>query len=386
MWPCYLIALLPAVIWGPFFYKDRRLVWWEWLGASLIGLVLSVLLHFAAISGMTGDTETWSGMIGTAAHHPEWVEKYQVAIYRTETRHRTVYETDSQGRSRSHIETYTEEVFDHYEDRYRTHPQYWDCLDTIGCTREISATLFEEIRKNFKHLEATKPGKSGFYSGDPHVYVSVNKSGFIYPTTDPRSFENRIKAAPSVFSYTKVSTNIPVFKYPENKNWRTSDRLLGTAANKFSILEWDRLNARLGASKKVNLIAVGFDASDAILGHYQEAAWIGGKKNDLVIVFGGQSTVNLGYRPSWVRVFGWTEQEIVKRNLETIFLRNAVTDSLLPIIEAEVRANYQLKDWSKFDYITITPPGWAYVLITLVVLCAQAGMLWWSKNNEFDRG
>jgi len=108
-----------------------------------------------------------------------------------------------------------------------------------------------------------------------------------------------------------------VFEYPQNKNWQSSDRLLGRARSDFNLLEWDKVNSRLGPSKKVNVIAVGFEAdSDSILGQYQEAKWAGGKKNDLVICYGGQPG-----KAAWVYVFGWTESEGVKRDLESLFIK-----------------------------------------------------------------
>jgi hypothetical protein len=302
------------------------------------------------------------------------VEKYRVAIYKNKTRTRR----DSNGRT--HMET--ERVFSHYETRYRTHPEYWKCHDNIGEDYGISRQMFQEIVEKFGGAQSEKTDKSGFYSGDPNIYVANNKTGYVYPVVSLRSFENRIKAAPSVFSFAKVPKDIPVFPYPQNAvAWR-SDRLVGTASKTFNLLEWDRLNARLGPSKKVNLILVGFETEDSSMGQWQEAAWLGGKKNDLVVCYGGRDPK----RPSWVYVFGWTEKNIVKQNLTTMFLNQELGNQLLPKIEEEVRRNYVIKDWHKFDYITVEPPLWAYGCIFVVVAITQFGVWFWATKNDQDRG
>ena len=96
----------------------------------------------------------------------------------------------------------------------------------------------------------------------------------------------------------------------------------------------------------------------------------------LVLVYGGTDPVH----PKWVKVFGWTEQELVKRNLETILLRNPVNSSLIPLIEKEIRQNYQLKDWKKFDYIAVNPPTWTYIVSLIVTIAIQIGLMIWSDR------
>jgi hypothetical protein len=138
----------------------------------------------------------------------------------------------------------------------------------------------------------------------------------------------------------------------------------------------------LGPSKKVNLIMVGFPAdSSEMMGQYQQAKWIGGKKNDLVICYGADAA-----KASWCYVFGWTEADIVKQNLQSIILAAPVDNNILPAIEKEVYASYVKKDWHKFDYITIQPPNWSYWVYAVVMLIAQSGFWFWACTNEFEKG
>lgn len=355
MWFAYFLALIPAIAGGVLWIKSEKIVWQEWAISTVTSLVTVAIFHFVSIHGMTGDSETWSGKITEATFHPQWVEEYTVDIYKTVK--------DKKG--------HEEKVFDHTETRYRTHSEHWNCYTSLDNEYSIEQATFEEISKNFNCKETRDGHKSGFYSGDPHIYVATNKTGYLYPVTTWRTFENRVKAAPSLFSYSEVPATVPVFPYPANSNFMTSDRLIGQARRDVSILEWDRMNARLGPFKKVNVILIGFSDADSSIAHDQEAKWIGGKKNDLVLCYG----------TGWSYVFGWTERDLVKANLQTILLKGPIDTTIIPKIEKEVTDNYKIKDWSKFDYITIEPPTWAYWVLLLVMVLTQGGFWAWALLN-----
>jgi hypothetical protein len=361
----YFLATLPLVPAAIFWRINKKIAVWEWALGSLFSFVLAGIFHLFVVFGMTTDYETLSGQITKTIFHPKWVEEYQVAIYETKT--------DSKGNST--------QVFSHFETRYSTHSEYWSSICTINDEFFIEENIHEDIGVKFgNRLIAEEVYKSGFYSGDKNLYYYVNDTGYVYPTTKWKRFENRVKVAPSTFSYVKVPDTVPVFPYPENKNIFKSDRLLGSAQNQIDIIKFDQLNSLLGPTKKVNLILIGFESNDSSFGQLQEAKWIGGKKNDLVICYGGHN----GDSPTWVHCFGWTEHEIVKRNLETLFLNHPVKNSILSHIKQEVIANYEIKEWSKFDYLTIEPPLWSYVTFIVFMITMQAGFWFYAHKNEFN--
>lgn len=356
-----MLPLVPAaIIWQ----LNKKIVVWEWLAGSLCSFVLAGFFHLITVQGMTSDYETLSGQVTKAIFHPRWVEEYQVAIYETKT--------DSNG----NITT----VFSHFETRYSTHSEYWSSISTVNGEFHIEENSFNDIGVKFgKNLITERVHKGGFYSGDHNLYYYANNTGYIYPTTAWKHFENRVKCAPSTFSYVKVADTVSVFSYPENKNIFQSNRLLGSSQNKIDITQFDQLNSILGPTKKVNLILVGFESNDSSLGQLQEAKWIGGKKNDLVICYGG----NNGDSPAWTYCFGWTEHEIVKRNLETLFLTKPINNDILPHIKQEVVTNYEIKEWSKFDYLTIEPPLWSYIVFIVIMIATQCGFWFYAHKNEF---
>jgi hypothetical protein len=379
MWLCYLMAMIPLVVGFFVWLKNGEITFWEWALSPVIAFITCVIIHAISICGMTSDRETISGQLSKAVYHPQWIEKYTVPIYKTVTKTRTV----KVGKSWT-TQVYTDSVFSHYETRHRTHPEHWEATDTVNGDFDITRAQYDGMKANFGQESKETSSKSGFESGDPNIYVVRNALGYIYPTVAWKPFENRIKAAPSLFSYVKVPENIPIFSYPEHgSGWVHSDRLKG--AHSIDILEWDRMNSRLGPTKKVNVIACNFGTAEAMMGKWQEAAWVGGRKNDLVICYGESGTAEQAGKPTWAYVFGWTEKNEVKRTLEQIVLENGLYPESLPLIEKEIIQNYTIKDWSKFDYITIDPPTWAYWVMVIVLVVTQGGYWFWAYSNDFEK-
>jgi len=223
--------------------KYRRIVWWEWAISVAIAFATAAVIHVVSIYGLTKDMETWNGSVVSAVHCPEWVETWEEAVYRTE------FYTDSDGN------THTRQVFSHYETRYRTHSEYWEATAYFGKKTkhfDISKKLFSEMSSNWKSSPKAIPGvRKGYYSGDKNDYVIKASDDYIYPATINVNFENKVRACPSIFSYVQPPEGTHVYNYPSNSNWRVSNRLLGSAKKSISILEWDRMNSRLGPTKKV---------------------------------------------------------------------------------------------------------------------------------------
>lgn len=371
MWFFYLFAFIPIVVGAVLWVKDKEVTWWEWLAGSGIAFVMAIIFHAMSFYAMTSDIETWSGQVTTATFHPWWKERYTA----TET-----YYTGTGKNRTAHTRIVT---------RYREHHEHWTCDTTLGGVGDgltffgiggISKSKYEEISRLFE-CPPIKTGawKSGLCAGDSNIYVVKNKSGHVIPVTTIKGWTNKVQASPSVFKFAEVPESIKVFEYPKNPSAWQSGRLLGTARC-IDIYAWDQMNSRLGPTKKVNVIMIGFPAgSESMLGQYQQAKWLGGKKNDLVITYSGSP----GMVPEWVFAFGWTEQEIVKRNLEAIIGKIAIDTAVIPLIEEEVSTNYIIKDWDKFDYLGIEPPGWSYIVFILVMAAAQGGFYFFAHHNEF---
>jgi hypothetical protein len=365
MWIFYLLAFIPIIFGAILWITDKEIVWWEWLIGAATTFLMAGIFNYAAVHGMTDDKETWSGHITRIHHYPEWEERW--------TEHHSETTTDSKGHSHTHTWTTTE---------YDTHYEYWNAERDFGSyqdTERLDQSTFNELASSMGG-QIVEDGMQSYdhngtqISGDRHYYGVNNTRRYVAPVTAVKTFENRIKAAPSLFSFSSVPTNIPVYSWPENSDWLHSDRVLGTARGNIDCYQWDCLNSRLGSSKRVNLIIVGFGDKPEDYGHYQQAKWIGGKKNDLVICYGGGDQT---HGATWAYVFGWTENELVKEDLKSLLMTQPINNQLIPAIEQEVRKNYVIKDWHKFDYITIEPPTWSYYVFFLVLILTQGGLYAW---------
>lgn len=364
MWLMYIIACIPVIIGAILWYISDKIVWWEWIVGTVLAFITVFIFHICLVNGMTSDVEIWSGCVKAVEHTPYWharweeLETYTVVVgsgknMRTETRTRLVTKTKS-------------------------YPPTWTVDTTLG-KRSISEGEYKRLYKLFGEQQKKKGSRLHMDSGDPYDYYLVNKNNHFEPVHFEKSWENRVKACPSVFSYPKIEADVG-YNYPEVNNIFKSARLFGKASKDFNLYDFDCMNARLGPNKKVNVIIIGFgDESSSQIAHDQEAKWIGGKKNDLVICYGGTDN------SKWCYVFGWTEEALVKRNLETLFITNEINNDLLSKIENEISENYIIRDWHQFDYLTIEPPTWSYFVLIGIMIVTQTGFILFSIFNPFDK-
>lgn len=375
MWFLYIFALVPILVGIFLWFKDKQITLHEWLIGSGVSLFVAFIFNLIAIGvvhSKTSDVETWSGYVTSVEHHPEWVERWEEAHYVTHHVGKTSYTTV------------------YYTTEYDTHVEHWEAKRYFGEYNDsinISEELYNEIKKLFggKIIDGGKQNYDhggSFRSGDRNIYTTCDDIKFVYPATITRSFENRIKATPNLFAFSTVPTNLNISAWPENPTWNKSDRLIGTAQNLISLLKFDQLNAQLGSTKYVNLIFVGVGDKDSMYGQYYESKFFGGKKNDLVVVFGGGTTNKAA---TWAYCFGWTESDIVKRNLETLFLSNPINNSILSKVQDEIKQNYVIKDWHKFDYIKISPPMWVFVVYIILTIIIQVILYIVFHNNDDEK-
>lgn len=367
MWLIYFIAFIPVLIGAILWVKNRKIVWWEWGISSIVGFIIALIFHVVTFYAMTNDFEIWSGKVTKVTHEPRWIEEYR-------ERHTS---KDSKGNTR---------VW--YTTEHRTHGPNWVTYANFGKYNRVynvSEFKYNILKKKFGQESSCVGYRPGFDGGDRKDYYLINKNKWLEPVSCTMTFENRVKASPSIFSFIKVPENTKgLFDWPATTDPFSSNRLLGLAKKYFSILLFDQMNTRLGPTSKINVIIIGWDSNkfDSTIAKYQEAKWIGGKKNDLVLCYGYSNKID------WAYVFGWTEKSIVKCNLETILLNNQIpNNNLLSIIEQEIVTNYQLKNWDKFNYLTIEPPGWSYIVLIIIMGIIQ-GVIWFMfmNNNESKRG
>lgn len=365
----YISCFIPVIIGLVLWVNSREVNWVEWAAGSAVAFLTAGITHWVAFSSQTGDIEKWSGQIVQVRQYSEWREYYEEAVYRTETR--------GSGKNKT-----TERVFDHWEPERRTHEAYWQAYSNINTTHDISKEDFLAISKKFKSLYPVEGTRHTFehasrmIGGDPNDYVSDNRSGVVIPINVTKSFTNRIKASRNVFTFQSIPKDVFVFDYPKSENVWVSDRLLGTAKDHITTLQWDQFNAVLGPVFQVNLIMVGFPSQETMLAEYQKAKWVGGKKNDLVLCYG----------KGWSKVFGWSDSNDCKRAIEAILLEGPVDATILPKISKALSDwKYTRKNWHDFDYLSVEPNEKQWSIFLVILFVSQLTLYIFFHSNNVDK-
>ena len=146
------------------------------------------------------------------------------------------------------------------------------------------------------------------------------------------------------------------------------------------------INADLGKKKQVNIIFVVVPTADSAYLHAIEEGWLGGKKNDLVVIFGVTQYPEI----SWVRVMSWSRAEELKIALrdrlqeigslekrdEIILTTKELTDKLF------VRTKM-----AEFEYLMagVRPPAWALITILVLGTLVSVGLtIYFYRKDPFE--
>lgn len=198
------------------------------------------------------------------------------------------------------------------------------------------------------------------------------------PTTRPHGYTNYVKASPdTLFRHQglteKYQTVLP--KYPDQLyDYFHVDKLVTQDVHVDDRAAWnlglEKLNAEVGRPKQANVIVVLVRNQPQEYFYALEESWIGGKKNDVVLVVGLDDLL----KPQWVTVMAWTTQEIFKVKLrdDVTALGTLDRDKVLATLKADVNQYYVRKPMADFEYleasITPTPTQWAVSLIISLII------------------
>lgn len=359
----FLLMIIPVIA-GIIAWVKFKTIDFREAGVS-VGSALLLLALALALSKCSDnfDTETHSGRVLEVVHIPEWEAEWtELEIYTT---------TDSEGNDEFHTRLVT---------RHETHWPKWYAETTLGKI-SISENFFNLVGK--KHgIEKVTGYRPNYDSGDKYDYYSYVKDDpeyCDYPITQLRAWSNPLKFTKSLHSYKDISdeeaSKLKLPPYPKN-NMFNSSRLIG--GNDIKIWNWDKMNTAIGERDHVNLILVRLDGGVEKAKNLQ-AYWKNGKKNDIVICYGG----NRGQPAEWCYVFGWSKTELVKLNLQTLFIEKPVNDSIIPDIKKIIRKDFEPHDWTIYeDNDFLIPTGW--VITAFILMLIIQGILYYNFhiNNK----
>lgn len=192
------------------------------------------------------------------------------------------------------------------------------------------------------------------------------------PTTVSHRYDNYIKGSPgTLFKKTgqleKFAASIP--KYPQPYDYYKMDRLLVEPGLIHDQYSWNQqladINAKLGHKKQVNAMVL-ITKKPREFYYALEQAWIGGKKNDAILVVGVDSNMH----PSWVEVMAWVLDEGFKVRLKdaVLALSEVNREGTLALFEKSIAVDYKRKPMHDFEYLkaSIVPSSLQWFLSILI--------------------
>lgn len=191
------------------------------------------------------------------------------------------------------------------------------------------------------------------------------------PTAVEHGFTNYIKASPESIlnrqgAAEKFRGSIP--PYPGVYDHYRARRFLFVGLTPPADVEvldngLDEINADLGARKQVDMIVIVVKTDDQAYIEALSEAWLGGKKNDLVIAIGAPRFPEL----AWAAVMSWSQSEEMKLSIRDriMDLGNFDGQKVLGIIRQEAASKFVRRPMSDFEYLmaNVEPPAWSLILI-----------------------
>ncbi|MDP3998995.1 MAG: hypothetical protein Q8P76_00150 [bacterium] len=143
------------------------------------------------------------------------------------------------------------------------------------------------------------------------------------------------------------------------------------------------INATLGKKKEINIVLVVVPTSDSAYLHALEEAWLGGKKNDLVVILG----VSAYPKIDWARAMSWTRAEELKIMLRDQLQQIGTLEKRTEIVKTvSVLADelFVRTKMSEFKYLMagVRPPIWALAILFVIGTGLSIALTLYFWNND----
>ena len=348
-----LILLLFAVATPLLLKKLRPNIEWQVIGFTLAGfLILACFAFYMGKAGQTMDVEVLNGEV-TGKHNERVSCEHS---YQCNCRQVQSCSTDSRGQRSCTSTTVCDTCYEHSYD-----------VDWI-------------VDSNIGHSRISRVDRQGLSTPGRWAATQVGE-----PYADTHIHTNYVKAVPeSVFHLSdkliaeKFKTMIPA--YPkEIYDYYRINRALTVGVNVPDLQLWSNdistILKQLGPQKQANIITLFVNTDDPAYEYALRQAWLGAKKNDIVVLFGTTQYPKI----DWVRVMSWTDKEIFK-----VQLRDALQDmgtidrmTMIPVIKDLTLKEFKRKSMKDFAYLEneIDPPTWV-IILAIVLMIGVAGFIY----------
>lgn len=353
------LLILPLfVILGFFLFSGKKITWNEFLiqiGVQCAIVCISVgIIYYSNLY----DTEIWNGqVIGK--------EKVKVSCRHSYSCncHEVCSEScDSDGDCSESCSEYCDTCYEH------SHDFDWNVYSNIGADYTIDPIDRQGLKEPPRWTEVI--------IGEP---VSIRKS-----------FSNYIKASSdTLFRKKELRTEYSQFipAYPNQVyDYYKLNRVLLVQTDLTNLYTWNQqlseLNGELGPLKESNIILI-FTNLEKEFSFSVEQNWLGGKKNDIIIITGLKEN-----KIDWVYIIAWCENDIFKVKLRDslLLLSDLDSDKFFLTIQENVLQYYRRKSFKNFKYLatSITPTVTEWLASMLIGLIFSIGLSIYMYKNEYN--
>jgi hypothetical protein len=216
------------------------------------------------------------------------------------------------------------------------------------------------------------------------------------PFAKTSSYVNYIKAAPDTL-FRVSQDNIKFFAnkipaYPQVYDYYNANRVIPVGVNVPNLQEWNTHLSELlksaGPKKQANIIVVLVNEPGQDYRYALEAAWVGGKQNDVIVLLG---------TPHFPEI-AWTDTITIGQNkgneLLQVKMRNLIMDEpvanvhTLDIIADNVLAHFDREPMEHFKYLmdSIQPPEGLMWFAAFLSVFGSFFLTWFFYCFDMDNG
>jgi len=361
-----LVALVIALVipWVARIWLKSRLTYTEVAAQmGVVLLVVGIVFGFGLV-GKTWDTEILNGEItGKESRHVSCSHDYKCRCHDVKTESCS---TDSNGK-RSCTTSHHEECDTCYEHSY-----------------DVSWFVDTNINGEFTVDRIDRRGL-----GEPPRWT-LFKLGQPFSTT--HQYTNYIQAVDaSVFNFSFIGQQfVPLIpQYPLNiYDYQYIDRVFAKGVNVPDLREWNYgiglITKNLGPKKQVNVIIIFVNTTDHAYMQALRSAWLGGKKNDIVVVIATPKYPEI----AWVDVLSWSDSELFKVELKDAIhdLETVDRAKILTLIHDKTLSSFQRKQMRDFKYLEweIQPSDGVMWFAIILALIGSIGLTWFFSKQDVD--
>jgi len=354
----FILLGIPLVLAVLGFILLKGITWKEFVLQMAAQLLVAGCSAAAIYTSNTTDTEIWNGVVTSK-------ERDRVSCSHSYECHcRTVTECYGSGKNR------------HCSPRRRCQTCYEHSNDWNW---NVQTSLNETIT-------ITRVDRQGVHP--PPRWSEVRRGE---PTASEHSYTNYIKAAPdTLFRHQglreKFKGLIPTYPEEVHDYYRLRRLVLVNGATVQDPEAWNDalsvVNGKIGHRKQANAVLVLAKGVPADYFYALEEAWIGGKKNDVILVVG----VDAQLKPRWALVMAWTLNELFKIKLrdDIMALPVLTKDNVVGALETNVSRYYKRKPMADFDYLqaSITPTTTQWLLSLMFGLLVAGALAYFCHRND----